>query len=117
MKNITNSQLLDNVGSAAANGLYDLALGPADNKEICSTCMQDFSSCPGHFGHIDLPLPVYNPVFFDVSVIVCPPLQVSCSYTVCLIEVYSLSFYFLLFWCLVRYIYIYNIYTYIGGEI
>uniref|UniRef100_A0A8C1SZQ1 DNA-directed RNA polymerase subunit n=1 Tax=Cyprinus carpio TaxID=7962 RepID=A0A8C1SZQ1_CYPCA len=70
VKSITNSQLLDNVGNAAANGLYDLALGPADNKEICSTCMQDFTSCPGHFGHVDLPLPVYNPMFFDVSVIV-----------------------------------------------
>uniref|UniRef100_A0A8C2EIU7 DNA-directed RNA polymerase subunit n=1 Tax=Cyprinus carpio TaxID=7962 RepID=A0A8C2EIU7_CYPCA len=65
VKSITNSQLLDNVGNAAANGLYDLALGPADNKEICSTCMQDFTSCPGHFGHVDLPLPVYNPMFFD----------------------------------------------------
>lgn len=67
VKTITNSLLLDNVGNAASNGLYDLALGPADNKEICSTCMQDFKSCPGHFGHIDLPLPVYNPLFFDVS--------------------------------------------------
>uniref|UniRef100_A0A672TDP6 DNA-directed RNA polymerase subunit n=1 Tax=Sinocyclocheilus grahami TaxID=75366 RepID=A0A672TDP6_SINGR len=65
VKSITNSQLLDNVGNAAANGLYDLALGPADNKEICSTCMQDYTSCPGHFGHVDLPLPVYNPMFFD----------------------------------------------------
>ncbi|XP_016372994.1 DNA-directed RNA polymerase I subunit RPA1-like [Sinocyclocheilus rhinocerous] len=65
VKSITNSQLLDNVGNAAANGLYDLALGPADNKEICSTCMQDYTSCPGHFGLVDLPLPVYNPMFFD----------------------------------------------------
>ncbi|KAL1261396.1 hypothetical protein QQF64_006661 [Cirrhinus molitorella] len=65
VKTITNSQLLDNVGNAAPNGLYDLALGPADNKEICSTCMQDIVSCPGHFGHIELPLPAYNPMFFD----------------------------------------------------
>ncbi|XP_073676380.1 DNA-directed RNA polymerase I subunit RPA1 [Garra rufa] len=65
VKSITNSQLFDNVGNAAPNGLYDLALGPADNKEICSTCMQDYSSCPGHFGHIELPLPAYNPMFFD----------------------------------------------------
>ncbi|KAK9962875.1 hypothetical protein ABG768_006114 [Culter alburnus] len=65
VKTITNSLLLDNVGSAAPNGLYDLALGPADRKEICSTCMQDFDSCPGHFGIIELPLTVYNPLFFD----------------------------------------------------
>ncbi|XP_030650182.1 DNA-directed RNA polymerase I subunit RPA1 [Chanos chanos] len=65
VKNITNPQLLDAVGSAAPNGLYDLSLGPSDSKEVCTTCMQDFNSCPGHFGHIELPLPVYNPLFFD----------------------------------------------------
>lgn len=65
VKNITNSRFLDNVGNVAPNGLYDLALGPADNKEVCGTCCQDFNSCPGHFGHVELPLPVYNPLFFD----------------------------------------------------
>uniref|UniRef100_K7FQC9 DNA-directed RNA polymerase n=1 Tax=Pelodiscus sinensis TaxID=13735 RepID=K7FQC9_PELSI len=27
--------------------------------------MQNFNNCPGHLGHIDLPLTVYNPLFFD----------------------------------------------------
>lgn len=67
VKNITNFRFLDNVGNVAPNGLYDLSLGPADSKEVCSTCMQDFNNCPGHLGHIELPLPVYNPLFFDVS--------------------------------------------------
>lgn len=35
--------------------------------QACSTCCQDFNNCPGHFGHVELPLPVYNPLFFDVS--------------------------------------------------
>uniref|UniRef100_A0A4W5KQ13 DNA-directed RNA polymerase subunit n=1 Tax=Hucho hucho TaxID=62062 RepID=A0A4W5KQ13_9TELE len=65
VKNITNFRFLDNVGNVAPNGLYDLSLGPADSKEVCSTCMQDFNNCPGHLGHIELPLPVYNPLFFD----------------------------------------------------
>ncbi|XP_069779752.1 DNA-directed RNA polymerase I subunit RPA1 isoform X2 [Narcine bancroftii] len=65
VKAITNPNLLDSVGNPAANGLYDLALGPADSKEICGTCAQDFTNCPGHVGHIDLPLTVYNPLFFD----------------------------------------------------
>lgn len=65
VKNITNSRFLDNVGNVAPNSLYDLALGPADNKEVCGTCCQDFNGCPGHFGHVELPLPVYNPLFFD----------------------------------------------------
>ncbi|KAM3613299.1 uncharacterized protein V6R79_023616 [Siganus canaliculatus] len=65
VKLITNARFLDAVGNVAPNGLYDLALGPADIKEVCTTCCQDFNNCPGHMGHIELPLPVYNPLFFD----------------------------------------------------
>ncbi|KAM4555072.1 DNA-directed RNA polymerase I subunit RPA1 [Odontesthes bonariensis] len=65
VKAITNFRFLDAVGNVAPNSLYDLALGPADIKEVCSTCCQDFNNCPGHLGHIELPLPVYNPLFFD----------------------------------------------------
>uniref|UniRef100_A0A3Q1IV52 DNA-directed RNA polymerase subunit n=1 Tax=Anabas testudineus TaxID=64144 RepID=A0A3Q1IV52_ANATE len=65
VKAITNSRFLDSVGNVAPNSLYDLALGPADSKEVCSTCCQDFNNCPGHLGHVELPLPVYNPLFFD----------------------------------------------------
>ncbi|NWR85762.1 RPA1 polymerase, partial [Furnarius figulus] len=65
VKPLTNPQYLDNMGNPAANGLYDLALGPPDSREVCATCMQNFSNCPGHFGHIELPLTVYNPLFFD----------------------------------------------------
>ncbi|XP_076990974.1 DNA-directed RNA polymerase I subunit RPA1 isoform X2 [Tamandua tetradactyla] len=65
VKSITNPRYLDSLGNPSANGLYDLALGPADSKEVCSTCVQDFSSCSGHLGHIDLPLMVYNPLLFD----------------------------------------------------
>uniref|UniRef100_H3A1U0 DNA-directed RNA polymerase subunit n=1 Tax=Latimeria chalumnae TaxID=7897 RepID=H3A1U0_LATCH len=65
VKTLTNPRFLDNVGNPAVNGLYDLTLGPADPKEVCFTCAQDFSNCPGHLGHIELPLTVYNPLFFD----------------------------------------------------
>ncbi|XP_054647191.1 DNA-directed RNA polymerase I subunit RPA1 isoform X2 [Dunckerocampus dactyliophorus] len=65
VKVITNPRFLDGVGNVAPNSLYDLALGPADSKEACATCCQDFNNCPGHLGHVELPLPVYNPLFFD----------------------------------------------------
>ncbi|XP_075066371.1 DNA-directed RNA polymerase I subunit RPA1 [Mixophyes fleayi] len=65
VKAISNPQYLDNVGNPMVNGLYDLSLGPADNKEVCATCAQDFHNCPGHLGHIELPLVVYNPLLFD----------------------------------------------------
>ena len=66
VKSITNPRYLDSLGNPSANGLYDLALGPPDSKEVCSTCVQDFNNCPGHLGHIELPLTVYNPLLFDV---------------------------------------------------
>lgn len=68
VKSITNPRYVDSLGNPSADGLYDLALGPADSKEVCSTCVQDFNNCSGHLGHIDLPLTVYNPLLFDVRV-------------------------------------------------
>ncbi|OCT99221.1 hypothetical protein XELAEV_18005008mg [Xenopus laevis] len=65
VKALTNPRYMDSLGNPMMNGLYDLALGPADGKEVCSSCFQDFTSCPGHLGHIELPLTVYNPLFFD----------------------------------------------------
>ncbi|XP_069601024.1 DNA-directed RNA polymerase I subunit RPA1 [Ranitomeya imitator] len=65
VKAITNPQYVDPAGNPMVNGLYDLSLGPADSREVCDTCAQDFSSCPGHLGHIELPLTVYNPLLFD----------------------------------------------------
>uniref|UniRef100_A0A8C9BUG9 DNA-directed RNA polymerase subunit n=1 Tax=Phocoena sinus TaxID=42100 RepID=A0A8C9BUG9_PHOSS len=65
VKSITNPRYLDSLGNPSVNGLYDLALGPADSKEVCSTCVQDFNNCSGHLGHIELPLTVYNPLLFE----------------------------------------------------
>ena len=62
VKQINNPTVLDNLGHPINNGLYDLALG-AFLKNLCSTCGLDENSCPGHQGHIDLPVPVYNPLF------------------------------------------------------
>uniref|UniRef100_A0A6Q2WWD0 DNA-directed RNA polymerase subunit n=1 Tax=Esox lucius TaxID=8010 RepID=A0A6Q2WWD0_ESOLU len=83
VKTITNSRFLDNVGNVAANGLYDLSLGPSDSKEVCSTCMQDFNNCPGHLGHIELPLPVYNPLFFDKLYLLIRGSCLNCHMLVC----------------------------------
>ncbi|XP_053486245.1 DNA-directed RNA polymerase I subunit RPA1 [Ictalurus furcatus] len=83
VKGVTNPLLLDNVGNPAPNGLYDLSLGPADLKEICTTCMQDFNNCPGHFGHVDLHLPVYNPFLFDKLYMLVRGSCLSCHMLTC----------------------------------
>uniref|UniRef100_A0A3Q3FIR8 DNA-directed RNA polymerase subunit n=1 Tax=Labrus bergylta TaxID=56723 RepID=A0A3Q3FIR8_9LABR len=83
VKTITSSRFLDAVGNVAPNSLYDLALGPVDSKEVCSTCCQDFNNCPGHFGHVELPLPVYNPLLFDKLYLLIRGSCLSCHMLTC----------------------------------
>ncbi|KAF2896564.1 hypothetical protein ILUMI_09614 [Ignelater luminosus] len=54
----------DALGHPLPGGLYDKCLGPlTDRSEPCGTCFKNMYFCPGHFGYIELPLPVVNPVF------------------------------------------------------
>lgn len=64
VKEIVNPHALDRLLNPVPNGLYDLAMGPLDKNDICLTCNLDYYQCPGHFGHINLVLPLYNPIFF-----------------------------------------------------
>lgn len=48
------------------SGVYDSALGPTDYKSLCPTCGLKFGECPGHMGHINLSVPVYNPTLFTI---------------------------------------------------
>lgn len=64
VKHITSSILLDTLSRPVPGGLYDLALGPLEQSGSCITCGEGALQCPGHFGHIDLALPVYNPLVF-----------------------------------------------------
>lgn len=62
-KQIINPTVFDQLGHPISGGLYDLALG-AFLRNLCATCGLDERLCPGHQGHIELPVPVYNPMFF-----------------------------------------------------
>ncbi|KAJ3341934.1 hypothetical protein HDU93_003755 [Gonapodya sp. JEL0774] len=64
VKKLTAPSAFDQLGHPQDGGLYDLALGPFDKKDTCATCGLSYFACPGHFGHIELPLPVYNPITF-----------------------------------------------------
>ncbi|KAL6257208.1 hypothetical protein P5V15_012135 [Pogonomyrmex californicus] len=53
------------LGHPLKGGLYDPSLGMIKNSlELCSTCGHNGFKCPGHFGHIELPVPVVNPLFY-----------------------------------------------------
>ncbi|KAJ7648491.1 hypothetical protein B0H17DRAFT_1172276 [Mycena rosella] len=63
VKQIVNVNLLDDLNRPNVGGLYDPALGPTERADICATCRLTFYTCPGHFGHIELPAPVFHPLF------------------------------------------------------
>ncbi|KAF9006540.1 RNA polymerase I largest subunit [Cyathus striatus] len=63
VKQIINPVLLDDLNRPNIGGLYDPALGPSDRQDICATCRLTYFNCPGHFGHIELPAPVFHPLF------------------------------------------------------
>ncbi|KXN89562.1 DNA-directed RNA polymerase I subunit rpa1 [Leucoagaricus sp. SymC.cos] len=63
VKQIVNPVLLDDLNRPNIGGLYDPALGPSDRSDICTTCRLTYFTCPGHYGHIELPAPVFHPLF------------------------------------------------------
>ncbi|KZT13040.1 beta and beta-prime subunits of DNA dependent RNA-polymerase [Laetiporus sulphureus 93-53] len=63
VKQLVNPVLLDDLNRPTIGGLYDPALGPSNKQDICATCRLTYFTCPGHFGHIELPAPVFHPLF------------------------------------------------------
>ena len=63
-KCVTNPDTFDHLLHPNNGGLYDPALGPSDKQELCGTCGLNYVHCPGHLGHISLPVPVFHPIFF-----------------------------------------------------
>ncbi|XP_065316447.1 DNA-directed RNA polymerase I subunit RPA1-like isoform X2 [Gordionus sp. m RMFG-2023] len=63
---IINPKAIDRDLKPTPRGLHDLAMGPVDYKDICITCGLNYYSCPGHIGHIELPLIIYNPSLIKV---------------------------------------------------
>lgn len=63
VSHITLIESFDPEGNAVKGGLYDKKLGPAKRSDKCDTCGRMQQLCEGHVGHIQLPLPVYNPIF------------------------------------------------------
>ncbi|OAG30186.1 DNA-directed RNA polymerase III subunit RPC1 [Nematocida displodere] len=59
---VASRELYTNEGKVPApGGPLDLKLGPSTKDGLCGTCEMRMAECPGHFGHIDLALPVFHP--------------------------------------------------------
>ena len=48
-------------------GLFDARMGVTDTGEICNTCSQKNTHCPGHFGHIELARTIYHYQFIQIT--------------------------------------------------
>lgn len=71
------------LGEPVRGGLYDSRLGSIHmSSGKCSTCNQNSVLCSGHFGHIELPCPVINPIFTTAVIHI---LKISCLSCYCVL--------------------------------
>lgn len=63
---VTNGSVFDSLDHPADGGLHDRSLGPNEMNDLCRTCGLNGFHCPGHCGHINLPLPVFHPLFLGM---------------------------------------------------
>lgn len=73
---ITVPKSLDRLGYPVTNGMNDLRMGPHSMEQKCKTCLMSFLNCPGHFGHINLPMAMINPMMKDFVILI---LNAACS--------------------------------------
>ncbi|WFD23928.1 DNA-directed RNA polymerase [Malassezia equina] len=65
VRQVVNPVLLDHANVPTEGGLYDPAFGPMRVDDLCQTCHMNHFECPGHFGHMELPAPVFHPLFMN----------------------------------------------------
>ena len=71
--------LYDSNGDPRINGLYDQRMGNTEPRIKCKSCEQTYINCPGHFGHIELPKPVFNLQFEQWIVKILRCVCIKCS--------------------------------------
>ncbi|KAK4574249.1 hypothetical protein LTR86_002010 [Recurvomyces mirabilis] len=77
-RRITSSTTFDTLLNPIPGGLYTAELGQfGDNS--CTTCGLKNPQCPGHAGHIDLPVWCYHPTFMDQTLRLLRAMCVYCG--------------------------------------
>jgi len=62
IKKVTEPKSFEKAGAMHPDGLYSPAFGSIKRFESCYTCGLNFVECPGHYGHIELSVPVFHPM-------------------------------------------------------
>jgi len=63
----------------ASLGVLDPRLGVSDKSSVCETCREKLTDCAGHFGFIDLALPVFHIGYFKHTLSLLQCICKSCS--------------------------------------
>lgn len=63
----------------APNGCLDPRLGVSSKSELCATCGNRLAECVGHFGHIELALPVFHIGYIASTLLVLQCICKTCS--------------------------------------
>ncbi len=65
--------------STVSNGVLDHRMGTSQKDQGCLTCGRGLSDCPGHFGYINLELPVFHVGYFRAIIQVLQCVCKTCS--------------------------------------
>ncbi|RLI35912.1 DNA-directed RNA polymerase subunit A'/A'', partial [Candidatus Bathyarchaeota archaeon] len=63
---IQTADTYDEDGATITSGLMDGRLGTLEPRQRCRTCGNTAAGCPGHFGHIELAVPVVHVEFIHI---------------------------------------------------
>ena len=72
---IQTADTYDEDGAPITSGLMDGRLGTLEPRQRCKTCGNTAIRCPGHFGHIELAVPI---IHIEFTKIIHNLLQTTC---------------------------------------
>ena len=69
---IQTADTYDEDGVPITSGLMDGRLGTLEPRQRCKTCGSTAARCPGHFGHIELAVPIihieFTKIIYDIII-------------------------------------------------
>lgn len=76
---IDNELIYSRDGMPAPDGINDIRMGTMDLDRRCHTCGCNYNDCPGHFGRISLPKPIFHPGYLATTLKILRCICFSCA--------------------------------------
>ena len=75
-----NLYLQDTAHKSCPYGVLDHRMGTSQKDKKCETCGQDLATCIGHYGYIDLELPVFHVGYFRMCINILQTICKKCGH-------------------------------------